>query len=250
MSQDRDPFELLPRFVDPEPDPVVMNATIAQSREAFLRRAGKAGPVASPGLGTWFGKSLNWIIPATAGAVALVVAILVVPGLMPDAPAPNRETDLVADRPTPMPSAAPSTSLSRSPEAASDAVSGTSSMGVRPLPGQPAPAPQAVDTIFEGDGVRVGVLTTPSQVELYLPDLSGRTVIDTQAVFAGEDLEILEAALVPAGNLVAVRFRVNDERFWRIYAQASGTYTRDADLSATVSDASDVAEVERRLAAP
>ena len=73
MTDKRDPFELLPRFVDPEPDTVIMDATIAQSREAFLNRQNKAPDRSGPAL--WFRRSAHWLAPASIGALAAVVAI-------------------------------------------------------------------------------------------------------------------------------------------------------------------------------
>lgn len=252
MTGERDPFELLPRFVDPEPDAVIMNATIAQSREAFLRRQNNTP--ARSGLSSWFRRSAIWFAPAGMGAVAIVMAIVAAPGLMrtpPTAPA----TERVADAPSVAPPASPGeTSLSRgdtqladAPSADAAPASGGTRMGM--LPGGQAPAalpPQVIST-FEGSNVRIGLRLSTMALELYLPDISGEATIDTQAIFAGEEIEVLEAFRIEARDIVAIRFRTNESLFWRIYRPVDGDYVRDMDLSAQVSDAVDQRDVESRL---
>lgn len=252
MTQDRDPFELLRQFQDPEPDPVVMNAVIAQSRDAYVRNYGQVSKDGKPGMLDWLRRSASWMIPAGAAAAAVVVAVAIVPVMMRTAPGPAEQSELVADSPDALPSVAPpSTQLSRSPEPVTDRpADGGTRMGMQPGPGQPPAQPVSTTSVFEGDGVRVGMRSSGSLVELYLPDLTGDQVIDTQAVFADEELELVAAFLMPEQNIVAIRFRVNAERFWRVYRLADGAYVRDAELSQRASDAADASEVERRLTSP
>lgn len=251
MSQDRDPFELLPGFVDPEPDPVIMNATIAQSRDAFAncRASSQDGPVV---VARWFRQSANRLVPAGVAVAAVAVALVITPGLLQNSVEPGRTRDVVADQPTTTPP--DTTQLSRGGDTPADGTPSTTGtrMGVQPVPGAgqtPIESlPQTV-SIFEGDGIRIGTRLDATALEIYLPDISDEQTIDVQGAMPGEQIEILSAFAQPASNLVAVHFRVNDVRFWRIYHLIDGKYGRDPDRSKLVSDAADRAEVERRLAA-
>lgn len=244
MSDERDPFKQLAKFADPEPDPVIMNATIAQSREAFLRRSASTPQASS--FGTWLMQSANWLMPASAGVAALVVGIAIAPGIMQSS-APVT--------PEPLPMEAPS--LSRSADqmaiAPSDAPTPATRMGMQPQPGQPPAAPAAelpsIVSYFQGDGVRVGSRLDAEALELFLPDISGDEMIDAQNVMPGEEIEILAAFAIPDRDLFAVQLRVDDVRFWRIFAQTEGGYRREPELSRQVSNAASQAEVIERLAA-
>src|SRR5690349_19377789 len=81
MNSDRDPLERMPQFLDPEPDPAVMRATIAQSREAFANR--RPSPQANANsVAHWFRQPVRWLIPVGVAVAALVVALLFAPGLL------------------------------------------------------------------------------------------------------------------------------------------------------------------------
>ena len=251
MNKDRDPFDLMPRFVDPEPDPVIMHATIAQSREAFEQRKGVRGSRPAS-FAQWLGRSARWLVPAGATAVALAVVIVAAPSLMVDPMDPMADRQL-AQRPSPMPSS--STSLSRGDGEVVDLSAANEPvrrMGVTvPPAAEQAPLealPQVVSS-FQGDGVRLGLRLDAEALEIYLPDLSGEPTIDAQSVMPGETVEILSAFLQPGSELIAIQIQVDDVRFWRVYQQVDGSYQRDPERSTLVSNAADRAEVERRLAA-
>ncbi len=255
MTDKRDPFELLPRFVDPEPDPVIMNATIAQSREAFARRQNKAPERA--GLALWLRRSAHWLAPAGIGALAVVVAIVAAPALMRTEPTAPASPEQVADAPSVAPPSSPGdTTLSRgnnqiadTPAADAAPADGGTRMGMLPGGEAPGEAPPQVISTLEGSNVRIGLRLSTMALELYLPDISGEQTIDTQAIFSGEEIEVLEAFWMEDRDIVAVQFRADDSRFWRIYRPIDGAYERDTDLSALVSDAADQSEVESRLPA-
>ena len=103
---------------------------------------------------------------------------------------------------------------------------------------------------FQGDGIVIGTRLDATALEIYLPEISGEQTIDVQSVMPGETVEILSAFATPDGALIAVQFRVNDVRFWRLYSKLDGTFARDPERSKLVSNAPDKAEVNRRLAAP
>ncbi len=250
MTKDRDPFELLPDFVDPDPDPVVMNAVIAQSRDAFAARQGRPRPHDGFSPLSWLKKPAGWLIGSGAVAAAFAVAIIVLPNSGSISPA---GTDMVADRQIEL--SPESTTFSRGPAPVADAPSqdaGTR-MGMQPQPGAgqtPAePLPQIVSR-FEGDGVLIGTRLDAEALEIYLPDISGEETIDAQSIMPGEQVEILAAFAQPDTELIAVHFRVDDVRFWRIYQLVDGKYRRDPERSRVVSDAANRAEVEQRLDAP
>ena len=248
MNQDRDPFELLPNFVDPEPDPVVMRAVIAQSSSAFANRRQPARSEQNS-FARWWRNSARWLMPAGVGVAAAAVALVVAPGMMQNAVDPVADREVIADLPTPE----PSTQLSRSAEVRTHSPSQEAAprMGMQPVPGAaPAPVealPQLIST-YEGDGVRIGTRLDATALELYLPDISGEDTIDVQGLVPGEQIEILAAFAQQDADLIAVHFRVDDVRFWRIYHLVDGKYGRDPERSKLVSDAPDRAEVERRLA--
>ena len=252
MSTKRDPFELMPQFTDPEPDPVVMNATIAQSREAFANRRPSADDKALS-LSAWFGQSARWLMPAGVGVAALVVTLMVAPSLLPSSPQTGGDRDVVADTPTATPPS--STTLSRggalptdeAPSNAGTRMGMQSGPGVGQVPLEPLP--QTVSR-FEGDGVVIGTRLDATAMEIFLPEISGEETIDVQGMMPGEEIELLSAFAQPDDDLVAVHFRINDVRFWRIYHLVDGKYARDPQRSQRVSDAADRAEVERRLADP
>lgn len=247
MSQDRDPFDRLPRFVDPEPDPVVMNAVIAQSRDAFARRQGHSRKAKGSSLSNWFTRPYGWLMASGAVAAVFAVVVVVMPDRMPTSPGSG---DVVADRS--VPSQPSSNQLSRGGEVV-EPESGGTRMGMQPVPGGDqapvAPVPQVVSS-FDGDGIRVGTRLDAAGLEIYLPDISGEQTIDVQGVMPGEQVELLAAFAQPEQELIAVQFMVDDVRFWRIYHVVDGQYGRDPERSRLVSDADGRAEVERRLAAP
>lgn len=246
MSQDRDPFELLRYFVDPEPDPVVMQATISQSREKFAnRRPYQRRKTSSPSV--WIRRSAIWLLPASFAMVAGLLMISTYTMM----PRLGTETspDVADAPPRPEPR---STELSRGPDIPADqAPAGTSRrLGAQSLPsGGQTPidaGPQTV-TRFEGDGVVVGTRLDATGLEIFLPDLSGEQAIDVQGLMPGEQFEILQAFAMFETDLVAIHFGVGEARFWRIYHPVDGKYARDPDRSKLVSDAQDRTDVERRL---
>lgn len=247
MSKDRDHLELLPYFVDPEPDPVVMRAVISQSRENFVnRRTSLAGKVSSPSL--LMRRFVFWLLPvgvATFAGGLMVTAYLLQPGLPTD-----RSRDVIAELPAPA-SPAP-TELSRGSDIPGGQAPADTSrrLGAQAVPNggqRPIDALPQIVSRFEGDGVVIGTRRDATGLEIYLPELSGEETIDVQGLMPGEDAEILGAFALPASDLVAIRFRAGDVRFWRIYHRVDGKYGRDPDRSKLVSDAQDRAEVERRL---
>ena len=255
MTEKHDPFELLPRFVDPEPDPVIMNATIARSGEAFVNHRNNGAD--RSGLCLWLRRSANWFAPASIGALAAVLAMVAVPGLLRPGPSTPASTEQVVDAPVVAPPAArEDTTLSRgnsqlaeAPPADDAPADGGTRMGMVPGCAVPGQTPPQVISTFEGSNVRIGPRLSTMALELYLPDISGEATIDTQAVFAGEEIEVPDAFRMKARNIVAVRFRTDESRFWTIYRPIDGTYARDMDLSALVSDAADQREVSSRLPA-
>lgn len=253
MIQDRDPFELMSNFVDPEPDPVVMNATIAQSRHAFANRQNQPQHDSAFSPTHWVRQSANWLMPAGIGVAALVVALVIAPSFVRTNPESGRTREAVADLPTAMPSA--STMPSRGDDTLADASSdnGGTRMGMQPAPaaGQ-TPTESLPQTIssFAGDGVVIGTRLDATAMEIFLPEISGEETIDVQGIIPGERTEIVAAFPLPDQDLVAVQFRANDVRFWRIYQLIEGKYGRDPERSQRVSNAADQAEVERRLAKP
>lgn len=256
MSQERDPFEKLARFEDPEPDSAVMRATIVRSRDAFVKQ--KSGSVQPKPVSwvDWLKQSANWLIPAGACIVAMTIAIVVVPSFNAGPPT-SMDQETAARRlppaapsqsPAQSPTQAPSNELARSRDSTADR-SGTGAgvrMGMRP--GQaPAEPPPVQTSIFQGNDIRIGSRLTSSALELYLPDISGERVIDSQGLIPGDEVEILDAFRITERDIVAIRLRDGSTRFWRIYSPKDGNYTRDPELSKLASDAADKAEVERRL---
>lgn len=246
MSQDRDPFERLQYFIDPEPDPVVMQAVIAQSRKKFANRSPSqnAGGLSSS---LWIRRSVIWLLPASFAAFAGVLMIatyMLQPGLG------TRTSPDVAEAPPP--SVPRTTELSRGSSTSDDQASGDTSrrLGAQPVPnGGQTPidvSPRAVSR-FQGDGVVVGTRLDATGLEIYLPDLSGQQLIDVQGLMPGERVEVIDAFAMPDTDLVVIHFAVNDGRFWRVYHPVNGKYGRDPERSRQVSDAQDRAEAERRL---
>ncbi|EKF61545.1 hypothetical protein QWE_00035 [Agrobacterium albertimagni AOL15] len=247
MSKDRDHLELLQYLVAPEPDPVVMQAVISQSRENFVnRRPSLAGEVSSPSL--LMRRFAVWLLPvgvATFAGALMVTAYLLQPG-----PGTDRSRDVIAE--VPAPASPDPTELSRGNDVPRGQTPADTSrrLGAQSLPSagqRPIGALPQIVSRFEGDGVVIGTRRDATGLEIYLPELSGEETIDVQGLMPGEDAEILGAFALPASNLVAIRFGAGDVRFWRIYHRVDGKYGRDPERSKLVSDAQDRAEVERRL---
>jgi len=253
MTGDRDPFERMSQFLDPEPDPVVMDATVAQSREAFANRQARLQPARPASFWDWARRSANWLAPVGAVAIAFVVVILVVPSLAPTAPPSSADRDRVAEAPVETPSTPDTPTLSRGGDQVSPSQSPDSGSRMRMQPSPTAgqtetpPLPQTVSS-FAGDGIRIGTRRDAQALEIFLPDISGDRTIDAQSIMPGEEVRLSAAFAQPDADLIAIQFQVNDMRFWRIYTLADGTYRRDPQRSTLVSDAPDRAEVERRLA--
>ena len=236
MSSGRDPFLELQHHRDLEPDPIVMRETIGRSVDAFVR-ARRPSPKTSAG--AWLARfypSARWRAPVGVAVFALVALFVALPVAMHSLPFhPNAGREALAPRDAPM------AEVSREPTA-------SARMGARPLPAPaPPPAEEAI-SIFVGDGVRVGFRLSPSELELFLPDLGAGRGIDKQILILGEEAEILDAFALSDLDLIAIRLRVDDARFWRVYRLVDGAYVRDADLTARLADASDRAEARQSLA--
>lgn len=255
MNVQHDPLQNLQRLSVPEPDPVTMNSTIAQSREAFVSSFSRGQAPRSESFGDWFRRSTRWLMPTTVGVGALAIAMIVVVQTdMVSTFGPNSaDRDIVADIPDiPAPPPAPSTSLSRGGDTTSEASPDNTGirLGIQPNPGQPVGEPLPEQSfIFAGEGIRIGARLSAMAFDISLPDISGETVIDSQPMLPGEQIELLSAFRLEEQQIVAVQFRVDDTRFWRIYRPVEGQYTRDQETSLLVSDANDRAEVEQRLSA-
>ncbi|MHA6732121.1 hypothetical protein [Devosia sp. A369] len=249
-TPERDPFDLLPQFADPEPDPVVMQAVIAQSREAFARRQTRRA-AAEQGLWdrvcAWLSVSPVWLVPAGIGAFGVVVALAVVPGLMMTPPSGPALDHAVAEAPPAQPPAVsePGPVLSRG-----DGIR----MGAQPSPSGQLIEPDAAPmSIFDGDGVQLGYRVTPAEMLIYRLDTDTDTegLVDSQPLVPGEQSDIRGAFVTSLGqpDLLVAQIRVDDSVFWRAYRLVDGAYARDSELSALLSDAPDQTEAKRRLAA-
>lgn len=255
MSAGRDPFDELSRHRDPDADPAIMQATIAQSVAAF--RARPAHVVPHGGIRAWLHNRLpsaGWRAPVGVGAFAVVAMLVALPVALRTTP-PETVTDMEA---APSPDA-PSTQAERGAGA-------TRSMGLRPPPERsralapaqepalaptpaPAPPPEGPGSVFEGRDVRVGSRLIPSALELFLPDISGERAIDNLALVPGAQAQVLSAFRLPERGLVAISLRVDRARFWIAYRLVDGAYVRDAASTARIGDAPDDAEAQRRLVA-
>jgi hypothetical protein len=238
---ERDPFELLPQFVDPDPDPVVMQAAIARSREAFAQRQARhaGGTRWLVRLRDWLQTSPGWLMPAGIGALGIVVALAVVPGLM------------MTSSPGPTLSSGGEPVLSEAP--AQPAQNGMVRMGTQPnVSRQTIDSTVAPMAIFAGGGVRLGYRSTPAELQIYRLDDNGEQLVDTQPLMPGEQGDIRGGFVVTTPGqpeILAVQIGVDDAAFWRAYRLTGAAYARDAELSALVLDAPDQAEAERRLTA-
>lgn len=246
---ERDPFDLLAGFADPEPDPVIMKSTIAQSRDAFLRRSATAERNS-----VWarLRQSSGWLVPAGVGAVALVAAMLVFPSLAPRTPVVPSDAPTVADAPAVASPDQPTTqapAIATGPEQATPG--GGTRMGMQPSPTRPGGAGSTLarerSSIFEGSNVRVEVRQTPSMLELYLPELAPAGPIDRQALLQGELAKVIAAFQDADRAIVAIRLDLDGALVWRAYRLADGAYGRDPVLSDRIADAPDEAEVRARL---
>lgn len=244
ITPDHDRLKLLTEVKDPDPDPEVMKAVIAQSRDAFERKEARP-PLAKKRPGERLRKSLQWLTPLAAAGMAVLAIVLIRPGLM-DGPQGDRSRDpVVADAPA---AHSEPPTLSRGANAPAE---GSVRLGARAPQGQPNQQivdPQTLPmSIFAGDGVRIGFRLTPEAVLLYLPDTAPDTPIDSQGLLPGEEVELLAAFALPESDIVAVRIRVDAARFWRAYTATGGALARDAELSALISEAPDQAEATQRL---
>lgn len=253
MSVGRDPFNLLPQFSDPDPDPIVMSATIAQSREAFVRRQSQHSRVQAGRWRSWLRRSSVCLAPAGAAALAIVAAIVVVPVMMRTPTESAVSEQVVADGLAVAPPVLPRDIDSMITDAPDQPAqnSGGARLSMQPGPGQSQQAdPHSLPmSIFTGDEVRLGFRLTQSALLLYLPNISTEVPIENQGVVPGEEVEILEAFALSEQDLVAVWIRVDNARFWRAYRPVNSVYGRDARRTAIILDAPDQAEARRRLSA-
>ncbi|MDR7126355.1 hypothetical protein [Pseudotabrizicola sp. 4114] len=240
MSEaDRDHLQLLSEVRVPEPDPEVMKAVIAQSREAFEIRKGRS--VAKRWLGAPPRIAFRWLVPAAAGAFAVLAVMLFGPTLL-NSPKPGGMGDSrVADAPADS-NTAPT--LSREADAPGTRFGAQGTQGRQGQQIDPQSLPMSV---FTGEDIRIGFRLTPESMLLYLPDVAPDTPVDSQGLLPGEEVEILAAFALPAEGVVAIRIRVDDARFWRVYTATDGVFTREPELSALISDALDQAEATQRL---
>ena len=263
---DRDPFELLPGLIDPEPDPGVMRATIAASREAFLRRQ-QGGRTVGPGwherLADWLRSRRNWMAPVAAGAFAAALAVAILPGplMTPERPDAVGDGEQVADLPAP--AVPPDTALSRGRDADSEAVAeplpaptGPIRMGAQPAPDAPPPDRDLADLspmqIVHGDGdLRLGYRFVADRLDLFLLDeAAGGRQIDSIPVPPGASGRPGEAFILrrDGAEILVVQTELGDDTAWHAYEVTDGSIGRNEALSARIADASDRREVEARLA--
>lgn len=248
MTARQDPFALLNDLPEPQPDPVIMNAVIAQSAAEFSRRRTEAN---RPRNRPFFPPSsmLAWLVPAGCAAFGLVAGIALAPLMGPTVQVDRSGEMVVADAP-PSPVELPPT-LSRGEPAPDADVPGAGAvvrMGAQPGPHLgPPPAQSAMVTTFDGEDIRVGARFTATTLDLFLPDLSGDAVIDQQGMLPGEEIEILAAFHETEPDRVAIRLRVNEQSFWRVYEPENGAYARNVALSARVASAQTSADVRTLL---
>jgi hypothetical protein len=264
---DRDPFEPLDRLPDPEPDPEVMRANIAASREAFARRAATAKPLRQ---GWWarlretLSNPSGWLVPAGVGAFAAVMAIAVLPGVLTQPAVLENGQRQQATSESARERAAPA--MAEAPSAAADAealavpATPQADAGVR-FGAAPAPAPAEPPTfadvdpgsleIHAEDDIRLGYRLEDGFYSLFMLTDEGALAMDARAVDA-ETISILDALRVPGApgeaEILAVETQNGTEPpVWDAYRFAPTGISRDAELSALIADAPDTAEVEDRI---
>jgi hypothetical protein len=250
MTARQDPFSLLNALPEPQPDPVLMNAVIAQSAAEFSRRRTEAN---RPRNRPFFPRSglLAWLVPTCCAAFGVVAGIALAPMMGPTVQI-DRSGDMVVAEAPPSPADLPPTLSRGAPapdaETQSPGTGEVVRMGAQSGPRLgPPPAQSAMVTTFAGEDVRVGARFTATTLALFLPDLSGDAIIDQQGMLPGEEIEILAAFRQTDPDRVAIRLRVNAQSFWRVYEPENGAYTRNAALSARVATAETSADVRELL---
>lgn len=258
---DRDPFDALRRLPDPEPDPEVMRKAIAASREAFAQqRAGKR-QLQSRGwrarIREAFARPSAWLVPAGAGAFAVVIAIGVLPGVLTQPAlfdgATQRQAapaEALMEREAPAMAEAQPAPVAPEPE-------GADRFSAAPPPAPaPAAAPALADAvpaemeIYAEDGIRLGYRIGDGRYSLFLLSGAGDLAMDERALGA-ESIEIIDALRMRRPGepeIIAVRTRTDaGAPAWDAYVFTGMDIDRDAQLSALIADAADAREVKARL---
>lgn len=235
---EQNPFEILSRIPDPEPDLEKMEDAARRSSEAFAKQRSRAKPTSHSNplqkMRLWLADHANRIIPATAGACAVAVALVVV---MPQLRGP-------AAPPVPSMEQAP-TSFARekSTPLADQAEQSQSRMGVRPspVPQKVSPEQQPVLERYDFDALHLGVINTAQTTAIYL--IEGN--IQRQLEISRKEADVkgvITDALLHQGNtgspqLLLIRFRLGEMEGWRVFVKSGAGFAFSKELTAIAGQA-------------
>lgn len=245
---DKDPFERLSHTATPEPDPTRIAAVAAMSARAFsadlARASGQQGRMSR--FAHWL-KGTHWLMPASATAVTVLVAALLVPLIMqpqPGAPAP---ADTMLSR-------APAAVADAGPSATQEREQGTRLGAVPPPAAMAESAPLdlradiAVET-YSFDGLDIVVRSAPEDVSLYELDGAVERQIDRRAKTPSETIILTDAFRhhTDASLLLIRSGAEGGQQQWDAFVEGAGGYVLSGALSTQIHDAADRAEVIARL---
>lgn len=235
---EQNPLEILSRIPDPEPDLEKMEDAARQSSAAFAEQVSRAKPIspANPWqkMQLWLADRAKHIIPATAGACAVAVALVVfVPQLRGPAAPPSPSMEQTPSKQVPT-----SVSREKSKPLADDAGHSQSRMGVRPapVPQKVSPDQQPVLERYDFGSLHLGVINTAETTAMYL--IEGN--IQRQLEISRKEADIkgvITDALLHQGNtgspqLLLIRFRLGEVEGWRVFVRRGAGFAFSKELTA------------------
>lgn len=240
---EQNPFEILSRIPDPEPDLGKMEDAARRSSEAFAEQRSRAKLTSHSNpwqkVRLWLADHANRIIPTTAGACAVAVAlVVVVPQLRGPAapPAPSMEQAPVEQVPT-------SVAREKSAPLADQAEQSQSRMGVRPapVPQKVSPDQQPVLERYDFGSLHLGVINTAQTTAIYL--IEGN--IQRQLEISRKEADVkgvITDALLHQGNtgapqLLLIRFRLGAVEGWRVFVKSGAGFAFSKELTAIAGQA-------------
>lgn len=255
-GKDKDPFERLSLIATPEPDPAKIEAVAAMSARAFSADFAKASkPQGKTGRFSRWIQGTGWLMPASATALTVLAAALVVPLIMqPDPSGPAPSDAMLSREPAAVAGAEPS--ATQMEQALPERDEGVR-MGAVPAPSTPAaglPLDLRTDVAVETysfDDIEIMVRSAPEEVGLYMLEGTIERQFDRRLKDPSETVILTDAFRHENdASLLFVRSGVEGgQQQWDAFIEGANGYALSGALSTQVYDAADRAEVIARLEA-